>query len=91
MSKISSNDSKRTAQRTKEENNALDQIRDDIIQLNKSVQSLLNGPLNERALLILIRDATPPIGAKYNKKKVSIKTVRAVLNGIAAMEEEFLS
>ena len=73
------------------ETEAIEQVRNDIKKLNQSVESLKDGPLTERALLILIQDATKPVGSKYNKKKVSVKTIKAVLNGISAMEEMFLN
>lgn len=46
------------------------------------VRALRSGRLNDRALILLIQNAAPA--------KLSAKTVRAVLEGMASLEKEYL-
>lgn len=55
--------------------------------ISDGITKLRAGPLNERALVLLIVNAAPNIG--YGKN-VTAKHVRAVLDGISSLEHEYL-
>lgn len=55
--------------------------------ISDGIVRLRAGPLNERALVLLIVNAAPTIG--YGKN-ISAKHVRAVLDGISSLEREYL-
>lgn len=65
-------------------------IAEAIVQISKGVKTLLAGKLNERAIVLLITEATPASGTGYNRKPISAKTVRAVLTGMESLEAQFL-
>jgi hypothetical protein len=53
-----------------------------IVAIYEGIKKLRAGPLNDRALLLLIQHATPG--------QVTAKQIRAVLNGIESLEEQYL-
>lgn len=62
-----------------------------IIAISQGVKKLRAGPLNERALLLLITNAAPMAGKSlYSRTPVSQKHVKAVLAGIEQLEREYL-
>jgi len=66
-------------------------IADAILSISKGVKALVAGPLNERALVLLITNASPPMGAtSYNRTPVTQTMVKAVLAGIGSLEREYL-
>ena len=54
------------------------------------VRKLRNGRLNDRALFLLIQDAAPSTGGKYNRSHIGIPAIKAVLEGIDNLESAFL-
>lgn len=49
------------------------------------------GPLNERAVVLLVQHACPNVGTGYRSKRpVTAKEVRAVLAGLESLEREYL-
>jgi len=60
-----------------------------ILSISNGINKLINGPLNERALVLLIQHASPkPKG--FRAKPISGKEVRAVLQGIKQLSKEYL-
>lgn len=59
---------------------------DSIVAISAGVKKLLSTRLNRRALLLLIQDATPAVG----RKKIGIKEIDAVLEGMELLEATFL-
>mgnify|MGYP001605680136 CR=1 FL=1 len=55
--------------------------------ISDGITKLRAGPLNERALVLLIQHAAPSIG--YGKY-ISPKHIKAVLEGISSLEREYL-
>lgn len=53
-----------------------------ILDMSRGIKQLREGALNDRALVLLIQHASP--------RKVSAKTVRAVLEGIEGLAETYL-
>ena len=51
---------------------------------------LRSGRLNDRALFLLIQDAAPATGGKYNHSRVGIPAIKAVLEGIDSLDKNFL-
>lgn len=62
----------------------------DIQAISQGIRKLRSGRLNERALLLLIQEAAPTTGGKYNRSRVGIPAIRAVLDGIEGLEAAFL-
>lgn len=56
----------------------------------EGIRKLRSGPLTDRALFLLIQDAAPSIGGKYQSAPVPIKTIRAVFDGVDQLERAFL-
>lgn len=68
------------------QNEVLAQIR----EIAAGVEKLRNGPLNDRAILLLLQDV---IGYRWKRtaySKISLKVLETVLDGIESMEEHFL-
>lgn len=55
--------------------------------ISTGIKKLIAGPLNEKALILLIQHATPGIG--YSGKP-SAKEIRNVLEGIESLEKVYL-
>ena len=56
----------------------------------EGVRKLRSGRLNDRALFLLIQDAAPATGGKYNHSRVGIPAIKAVLEGIDSLDKNFL-
>ena len=69
---------------------AVEVLAEAIVQISQGVKKMLAGPLNEAAIVLLITNATPQIGGRYNRKAISASTVKAVLTGIESLEREYL-
>lgn len=63
--------------------NTLEEIAEAVSSIAKTVKSLRKGPLNEKALLLLIQHAT--VG------KPSQRLIQAVLDGMETLDEQYLS
>ena len=62
-----------------------------ILSISEGVKKLRAGPLNERALLLLIQNAAPAMkSGRYHRTPVTTKMVNAVLQGMDALEREYL-
>jgi hypothetical protein len=64
-------------------------IAESIVAISSGIKKLLKGPLNERALILLIQDAAPAVG-RFKSKPVSQADIKAVITGIESLEETFL-
>jgi len=62
----------------------LEELQEQVAAISAAVSELRASGISERALLILIQQAAPALrGARYGSyKKVPIRTIRAVLDGI---------
>lgn len=65
-------------------------LADAIVAIAAGVKKLRSGRLQDRTLYMLIADAAQPYGKGYSRKTVSQKDVRAVIEGIAALETTHL-
>lgn len=65
-------------------------IGDAIVAIAAGMKKLRSGKLNDRALVLLIKDACPAIGAKYRKRYITATEVRTVLAGIESLEASFI-
>jgi len=61
-----------------------------IIAIAEGVKKIRAGRLNDAALTLLIREASPTVGRQYGRVKLSIGHVRAVLDGMAALESSYI-
>lgn len=64
-------------------------LAESISSIAQGVKKLLAGPLNERALVLLIQNACPQVG-KYPPHAITQKEVKAVLEGLQSLEKEYL-
>jgi len=64
-------------------------LAESISSIAQGVKKLLAGPLNERALILLIQNACPTVG-KFPPRAVTQKEVKSVLDGICSLEKEYL-
>lgn len=62
---------------------------ENILAISQGIKKLIGGPLNEKALVLLIQNAAPSWG-KYPARKVGPNEVRAVLEGIESLEATYL-
>lgn len=60
-----------------------------IVAIAEGVRKLRAGRLNDKALLLLIQHAAPNVGPR-NYSPLSIKEIRAVLDGIESLETTYL-
>ena len=60
-----------------------------IVAIAEGVRKLRAGPLNDKALFLLIQHAAPNVG-RHGYTPLSIKDIRATLDGIDALEETFI-
>lgn len=65
-------------------------IASSIRSIAAGIKALRAGPLNEKTLRLLIQHASPYIGAKHMKKKISASEVGAVLDGMESLQRECL-
>lgn len=57
-----------------------------IVAISQGIRKLRAGPLNDRALVLLIQHAAP----SHNGAAISQKEIKAVLAGIENLEREYL-
>lgn len=62
----------------------------DIKAISEGIRKLRSGPLNDAALVLLIQNAAPMVGGKYNRARVGVQEIRAVLMGIEDLERTYL-
>lgn len=65
----------------------------EIQSIGKAVRRLRAGKINEDALVLLIQHAAPTVrrpGSGYGKAAVTIKAIRAVLDGMENLEKAWL-
>lgn len=65
-------------------------LADAIVAISAGMKKLRSGRLNDKALYLLIQDATPSFGGKWNKKPVTISAVKAVIEGIESLAPTFI-
>lgn len=67
-------------------------LAEEIQAISAGIRRLLEGRLNERALLLLIQHASPAVKAgRYRSgSPVTVKQVKAVLQGLESLEREYL-
>lgn len=68
---------------------AVEVLAESIKTIAEGVRKLRTGPLNEKALVLLIQHAAPSFG-NYPPKKVSVSEIRAVLEGMESLERVYL-
>jgi hypothetical protein len=66
----------------KENPELLNELEEQLRAMSGAVRRLLAGPLNERALLLLINDACPA--------KVGISDIKVVLDAVANLDSKYL-
>lgn len=62
----------------------------EIKSISDGVKKLRAGRLNDKALHLLIQNAAPSVGGRYQNTKVGMTEIRAVLAGMENLEREFL-
>jgi hypothetical protein len=62
-------------------------IADHIKTISEGMKKLLNGPLNEKALFLLIQNAAPTF---RNGRKISLTEISTVIEGIESLEKTYL-
>lgn len=63
----------------------------EISRISSGIRALRAGPLNERALLLLIQHAAPnPSGSRNDYKPLPVATIRRVLAGLDGLAAEYL-
>jgi hypothetical protein len=80
----------KVVQKEGEEEVAAEVIAGAIVAISDGIKKLLNGPLNEDALHLLIAKAAPTYGPRFRKEHVTKPQVKAVLRGIADLEKAWL-
>ena len=65
-------------------------LADSIKAISEGIKKLRTSRLNDKALILLIRHATPGVGSRYNPKRVGATEIRAVLEGIESLETTYL-
>ncbi len=64
-----------------------EEIAELISDVSEGMRTLLNGSLNERALVVLLHEVCLTKGSK----RVGKTEIRSVLNGLVSLDEKFLS
>ncbi len=64
-------------------------LADSIVAIAAGTKKLRSGRLSDRALFLLIQDVAPSVGFRV-KHPLSIKTIKAVFDGIESLERAFL-
>lgn len=64
-------------------------IAESIKAISDGIRRLRGGPLNDKALMLLIQHAAPSIG-RYSQNKIGITEIRAVIEGIESLEATYL-
>lgn len=65
-------------------------LAESIKSISDGVKKLRAGRLNDKAIVLLIQNAAPSVGNRYQTTKVSVNVVRAVLEGMESLEETYL-
>lgn len=67
-------------------------LADAIKSISDGIKKLRGGRLNDEALIMLIQHATPSVRrpGRYGKAKLSPKAIKAVLNGMESLEQQYL-
>ena len=65
-------------------------IAESIKAIAEGIRKVRNGPLNDKALLLLIQHAAPNTGGRYNQSKIGLTEIRAVIEGIESLEATYL-
>ena len=65
---------------------AIDELREQVQSITKAVEAIRKTGITEDALLALLVHSCPPIGKGYQKVKVSARTIKTVLTGLANLE-----
>lgn len=66
-------------------------IAQSIKAIAEGVEKLRKGPLNERAIILLIQHACPSVKVgRYSGTPISARTVKAVLDGMEQLKREYL-
>lgn len=65
-------------------------LADSIVAIAAGMKKLRSGRLSDRALFLLIQDASPNLGGKYGRSPLPVKTIKAVFDGIESLERSFL-
>lgn len=61
-----------------------------IVAIAAGMKKLRSGRLSDRALFLLIQDASPNLGGKFGRSPIPTKTIKAVFDGIESLERSFL-
>ena len=69
---------------------SIEVIANSVKAISDGIRKLRGGPLNDRALILLIQHAAPNHGGRYGNSTLTQKEVRAVLEGIEALEKTYL-
>lgn len=54
------------------------------------VRKLRQGPLNDRAIYLLIQNASPKVGGRYGNQQVGMTEIRSVLEGMESLDRQYL-
>lgn len=65
-------------------------LAENIVRIADGIRRLRSGRLNDKALYLLIQHAAPTLGAKYTTTRVSLAEIKAVFEGIEALERTYL-
>lgn len=65
-------------------------LAESIKAISDGVRKLRSGPLNDKALLLLIQSAAPAVGGKYGSQKIGMTDIRVVLEGMESLEATYL-
>lgn len=80
-----------TVKQTKDAEVPVEVLADAIVAISAGVKKMRAGRLTEDAIILLIQNAAPSIKKGYSgKQPISQKTVRAVLQGMEALERTYL-
>jgi hypothetical protein len=63
---------------------------DAIVAISQGMKKVMAGPLNEKAIVLLIQHAAPPYRYGMQSKKVGTVEIKCVLEGIQGLERTYL-
>lgn len=63
-------------------------LAESIVAISEGIKKLRSGRMNDRALFLLIQNASPQLTSPY--RKVNISEIKATFDGIEALEKTFL-
>lgn len=61
-----------------------------IRSISDGIKKLRAGPLNDKAIVLLIQHAAPHVGGRSGYGQISTKEIRAVIEGMDALEATYL-